>query len=424
MMDDSTNFALFIEEWLITNFGVAEAHTQLIKMAILLVVTLIIASILWAIGHSIINRFIRRIVSKTKSQFDDVLFEHGVFSKLGHIVPIAVIFIFIPIAFTDYPSWVPVLQRWMDVLLAYLIIRAINAIINSLRVHLSQSERYRDKPISSFAQLATILLWIVGIIFIFSILLGKNPIYLFSALGAVSAVLLLIFKDTLLGFMASIQLTVNDMLRIGDWVSVPKYNADGDVVEINLTTIKIKNFDNTISTIPTYFFVADSFTNWRGMEESGGRRIKRSMSIKISSVKLCDNAMLERFEKIEFARSHIERKRQEIALHNEQTKADTDTSIVNGRRMTNLGIFRAYALQYISNNPKVNQEMTRMVRHMASTPYGVPLEIYCFSAQKAWIDYESVQADIFDHLFAVLPYFDLEVFESPSGADFNRIIQD
>lgn len=423
MINDSTNFALFIEEWLIEHLGVAEADTQRFKMVILFVMMVLLAGVLWIIGQAIINRIVKQVVSKTSGQFDDALFEHGVFRKLGHLIPISVIFIFTPIAFTDYPQWVPMVERLTDILLAFFILRAISSFITAVRVHLSRSEKYRDKPISSFAQLAKILTWMVGIIFIVSLVIGKNPLYLFSALGAVSAVLLLIFKDTILGFMASIQLTINDMIRIGDWVSVPKYEADGDVMEINLTTIKIRNFDNTISTVPTYFFVADSFTNWRGMQESGGRRIKRAIPIKISSVKLCDEEMLKRFERIEFVLPHISRKREDINRHNQEVAANTDASIVNGRRMTNLGVFRAYALQYIAKNPNVNQDMTKMVRQLAPTPSGIPMEIYCFSALKSWVEYEGVQADIFDHLFAVVPHFDLEVFENPAGADFKRIIE-
>ncbi len=422
MIKDSTNFAQFIETWLVDNIGVAEGNTQLVKMVILFGAMLMLAVVMWIIGHALVNRIVKRLVSKTDTQFDDALFERGVFRKLGHLVPISVIFLFTPIALTDYPEWVPAVERLADILLAFFVIRAISSFISALRIHLSRSEKYRDKPISSFAQLAKILLWMVGIILIISLIIGKNPIYLFSALGAVSAVLLLIFKDTILGFMASIQLTINDMIRIGDWVSVPKYEADGDVMEINLTTIKIRNFDNTISTVPTYFFVADSFTNWRGMQESGGRRIKRPIFIKISSVKLADEAMLKRFERIELARPHIVKKRADIARHNEETKADIAASIVNGRRMTNLGIFRAYALNYISKNPNINQDMTRMVRQLATTPNGIPMEIYCFSTLKSWVEYEGVQADIFDHLFAVVSQFDLEVFENPAGADFKRII--
>jgi miniconductance mechanosensitive channel len=232
-----------------------------------------------------------------------------------------------------------------------------------------------------------------------------------------------VFKDTILGFIASIQLSVNDMVRLGDWVSLPKYGADGDVIEINLTTVKVRNWDNTITTVPTYYFVSDSFKNWRGMQQSGGRRIKRALNLKISSIKLCDEEMLKRYAQIELAQPHIHKKQLEIAAHNEKYEVDVEASIVNGRRMTNIGIFRAYIQNYLARNPNVNQEMTSMVRQLDPTEHGVPLEVYCFSKIKTWVEYEGIQSDIFDHIFAVAPFFDLEIFESPAGSDFQKLAQ-
>jgi miniconductance mechanosensitive channel len=302
-----------------------------------------------------------------------------------------------------------------------IIIRVLHHFINALQAYLAQSHKYHDKPVASYTQLGKILIWAVGTLILASLIIGKNPLYMFTALGAVSAVLILVFKDTILGFIASIQLSVNNMIRIGDWVSIPKYGADGDVIEINLTTVKVRNWDNTISTVPTYSFISDSFKNWRGMQESGGRRIKRAVNLKISSIRLADEEMLQRFEKIELVRDYIKDRRELIARHNTEHRADTDASIVNGRRMTNIGIFRAYIRNYLARNTNLNQEMTGMVRQMDPTEHGVPLEIYCFSKIKTWVEYEIIQSDLFDHILAVVPHFDLEVFEVPAGSDFQKL---
>jgi miniconductance mechanosensitive channel len=420
-MQAETDFAEFIEVWLHESLGVDMAMTQAIKMLILLIVMVLAAAILWWIGQKIINSLLNRFIRKTSTDWDDILMEQGVFRKLGHIVPAIVISELSPIVFTDYPSIIPAVEQVTDGFVILVIIRVIVSFISALAIFLNRSPKFRDKPIASFTQLAKIIIWSVGIIIVFGTVFGKNPLTLFTALGAVSAVLILVFKDTILGFMASIQLTINDMVRIGDWVSVPQYGADGDVIEINLTTVKVANWDKTISTVPTYSFVSDSFKNWRGMQESGGRRIKRPVNLKISTVKFCDEEMLKRYSKIELVRDYIAQRQKEIDEFNADRKADVQSSVVNGRRMTNIGIFRAYILNYLRQNPNINQEMTCMVRQLEPTEKGVPLEIYCFSAIKSWIDYEGVQSDIFDHILAAVHQFDLDIFENPAGSDWKKL---
>jgi miniconductance mechanosensitive channel len=420
-MTTETKFASFIEAWLHHRMGVPLESTQIIKMVILFVAMILIALVLWFIAQQFINKVVNRVVRKTTTRFDDYLFEYGVFRKLGHIVPIVAISGLSKVVFSDYPAFLPAIKALTGALETLVIMRLAMAFTNAAGKYLSESPTFRDKPIASFTQLTKILIWSIGLIILFSIVFGKNPLKLFTALGALSAVLLLIFKDTLLGFIASIQLTINDMVRIGDWVSVPKYGADGDVVEINLTTVKVRNWDNTISTVPTYSFVSESFTNWRGMQESGGRRIKRSVNIKISTVKFCDEAMLERFKKIELVRDYIISRKEEIDAYNAEHNVDTKASLVNGRRMTNLGVFRRYGMNYLAHNPNVNTDMMYMVRQMQPTEHGVPMEVYCFSKHKTWVEYETVQSDIFDHLLAVVPHFDLEVFEAPAGSDFQKL---
>lgn len=421
MHTDTTNFAEFIEKWLVNSLGVDHRMTQPLKIIILLIALAVTAIIFWWIAQIVVNRFIKPLVHKTAAQWDDTLLEQGVFRKLGHIIPILIISSLLPVVFTDYPNWSSPISTLTTALIAFIIIRVVIAFITAANVFLSRSPRYQDKPVASFTQLAKILVWCFGLIIVLAIVIQRNPIAILGAMGAVSAVLLLIFKDTILGFIASIQLAINDMVRLGDWVSVPKYGADGDVIEINLTTIKVSNWDKTTSTVPTYSFVSDSFKNWRGMQESGGRRIKRSVNFKISSIRFCDDEMLARYSRIALVRPHIEKLQKEIQEFNLTKNIDTSASIVNGRRMTNIGVFRAYILNYIVHNPRINTDMTCIVRQLEPTELGVPLEIYCFSRIKAWVEYESIQSDIFDHVLATVPHFDLEVFENPASSDIRHL---
>lgn len=420
-MENEKQFAEFIEKWLLS-IGVDAEMTQILKMIILVIAMLLIAGILWYIGQQFINRVVGRLAKKTKTNFDDYLVQKGFFNKLGHIIPIVIISALAPVVFTDYKDWIPYVQRTTSGLNILFILRAIDAFLTGAGKYFGESEKFKDKPVASFTQLSKIVLWLIGGLILAAVILGKNPIVAFTALGAASAVLLFVFKDAILGFIASIQLTVNDMIRPGDWVSVPKYGADGDVIEINLTTVKVRNWDRTISTVPTYSFVSDGVTNWRGMQESGGRRIKRSVKVKISTVKLLEEEDLKRFSKIELIQGYIDQKSKEIAAYNGERNVDTDASVVNGRRMTNLGIFRNYILAYLRNNHRINQEMTCMVRQLEPTETGVPLEVYCFSALKAWVDYEGVQSDLFDHILAVASHFDLEIFEVPASSDLRNLI--
>lgn len=421
MSENETQFAQFIEDWLLDRFGVNPAYTQFLKMVILVVVAGIVAIVLWKLGQFFINKFIKRVVHRSSAKWDDVLMDEGVFRKLGYLIPAIYITGALPFVFTDYPGWIPLIETLTSAYIALVIVRIISSFISASNVYFSRSERFKDKPIASFTQLAKIVIWVTGVVFVLSILIDRNPLALFGAMGAISAVLLLIFKDTILGFIASIQLTINDMVRIGDWVSVPKYGADGDVLGIYLTTIKVQNWDNTISTVPTYSFVSDSFKNWRGMQESGGRRIKRAVNFKISSVQFVDDEMLKRFSKIELARPHIEKRSAEIKAYNAEKAVNTEASLVNGRRMTNIGIFRAYILNVLRHNPHVNQDMTCMVRQLEPSEIGVPLEIYCFSRIKSWVEYEVIQSDIFDHILATARHFDLEVFENPASSDLRKL---
>lgn len=420
MTKNETNFAKFLEDWLLNNFYINQDQAQIFKMLILIIVAGLIAVLLWKVAQFVITKLIHRVERRISAQWSIVLLK-GAFAKLPYIIPAIYVTGALPLIFSDYPGWIPTIKALSWAYITLVVIRIITSAISASYVFFSTSSRYMDRPIASFTQLAKIVVWIIGVIYILSFLVDSNPLALFTALGAVSAVLLLIFKDTILGFIASVQLTINDMVRIGDWVSVPKYGADGDVIGISLTTIKVSNWDKTITTVPTYSFVSDSFKNWRGMQESGGRRIKRAIKIKISSVRFCDDEMLSRYAKIELVREYIQKRTEDIIAYNTEMNVDTEISIVNGRRMTNIGIFRVYILNTLRRNPNINHDMAHMVRQLEPTETGIPLEIYCFSRIITWIEYEGIQSDIFDHIMAAARHFDLEIFENLASSDLQKL---
>jgi miniconductance mechanosensitive channel len=277
----------------------------------------------------------------------------------------------------------------------------------------------KEIPIKSFIQILKVVIYFVAIIFIISAILNKTPLYFFSGLGALTAVLLLIFKDAILGFVAGIQLAANKMVSHGDWIEMPKYGADGDVLEVALTTVKVQNWDKTVTTIPTYALISESFKNWRGMQLSGGRRIKRSVYIDINTIKFCTEEMIERFSKIRYIAEYMEKKKKELAEYNAAHQLD-DSVPTNKRQLTNVGTFRAYVVSYLRNHPMINQEMTFLVRQLALAEHGLPIEIYVFCKDKVWAHYEAIQSDIFDHILSIVPEFDLKVFQNPAGSDFKE----
>ena len=275
--------------------------------------------------------------------------------------------------------------------------------------------------IKGFLQVIKIVVFLIAVILTGSVLLNRSPAILLGGFGALTAVLMLIFKDAILGFVAGIQLTANKMVSYGDWIEMEKYGADGDVIDIALTTVKVQNWDKTITTIPTYALISESFKNWRGMSESGGRRIARSISIDVHSVRFCTDEMLKRFSKVQLISEYLKKRKKDIANHNKSNRIDP-TNAVNCRRLTNLGTFRKYVEAYLKSLPVINQEMTFLVRQLRPTENGVPIQIYVFCSDKVWANYEAIQSDIFDHLLAVVPEFDLAVFQNPTGADFKKII--
>ncbi len=370
------------------------------------------------IGNFVTKKFIvqgiQNFIEKSKNDWDDIFLEKEVFHSLSTLVPLIFIHsLSVPIL-SNFPSVIPLVhvavKVFMVIVIASVLIKALKA-FEEVSTNLPY---FKDKPIVSYVQLANLMIYVVAVILIIATLLDRDPLALLGALGALTAVLMLVFKDTILGLVASIQLSSHDMIRVGDWVSMPKYGTDGDVLEITLNTVKVQNWDKTISTIPTYAFISGSFKNWRGMTDSKGRRIKRSFNIDMTSIKFCTDEEIAAFKKVELLKDYIESIQGEIATHNDTNNNDK-SSLLNGRNLTNIGLFREYGRQYLLGNENLRTDFTSMVRQLEPTENGLPIEVYCFSKNIDWVEYERIQADIFDHLLSSVSTFGLEIFQNPTG---------
>ncbi len=390
--------------------------------AILLGLMIAAGLLLWWLLRMVTIKIIYPAIRRSRSQWDDGLIQNRFFRKFGKLAPLFLMRHAFPVIFHRHAFLQDVLGTVVAALIVLTLLQSFAAVMNASYWALKDTPKYRDKPLRSYIQLANMIAGLIAAVIVLAIVFEKNPVYIFSAMGAASAVLLLIFKDTLLGFMASVQLAVNDMVRVGDWVQLDKFGADGQVADITLTTVKVHNWDMTYTTIPTYSFIADSVRNWRGMQESEGRRIKRPLLISLNSIRFCSSEDLERYARYQLVGSYVTDRQHEIAAYNrERGLADTQLPI-NGRNQTNLGVFRAYAEAYLRQLPSVHQGMTLMVRQLPPTPNGLPLEIYCFSRDKSWTAHERLAADIFDHLLAAASWFDLELYQAPTGGDVRHAV--
>lgn len=396
-----------------------EDHKFLWMLAMLGILVVLFV-LTWYLTRLILLAIIKTIALRSKTRFDDLLVEKKFFKSLAHILPLLFLDYFFSITFISFPKILEFSLRLNDFLIVLVILSSIRRLFNAIRVVLEDKPYFSDKPIGAYIQTVKLIITIIFIIIMLSVLTGQSPLFFLTSLGAMTAILLLIFKDTILGFVGSIQISANDMLRIGDWVTMEKYGADGDVVEINLTTVKVQNFDMTITTIPTYSFISDSFKNWRGMSDSGGRRIKRSLNIKIESIKFADDELIERLSKVKLLSDFIIEQQNEVEKYNKKHGL-VDEYQINARRPTNVGLFRNYVQYYLENNSELNQQMSLMVRQLQPSSKGLPIELYCFSKTKVWAEYEVVMADIFDHLFAVVKRFDLQIHEEITGSDLRLV---
>jgi miniconductance mechanosensitive channel len=397
--------------------GITEDSAKYLNMVILLSTTIIVAFLVHYIIRRILLSVFTQLSSKTKSNFDDLLLKNKAPRNIAHIIPLIFTLKLIPFVFKDFPNFENFVQKGFQVFTIILVLWIVRSLLNTIKDYLKTLPNLRDKPIDSYIQVFMIFAWAIGILSAFAIVTGIEFIKFITTIGAASAVIILIFKDTILGFVASIQVSINDMVRIGDWITFEKYGADGDVIEINLSTVKVQNFDMTITTIPTYALISDSFKNWRGMTDSGGRRIKRSLNIKLDSIHYITNEELDSFKKIQSITNYLETRQTDIDAFNTKNNINKEL-LLNGRNMTNIGVFRKYIETYIENHSGTNKEMMIMVRQLAPETQGIPLEIYAFSSDKRWQNYEYIMSDIFDHVIAAVPYFNLEIFELPSNSSF------
>jgi miniconductance mechanosensitive channel len=418
-MDSLTQWVDKLDRLLLST-GMPEGMEATIRTVIVAIIVLAVAILADIITRRIILSGIKRLVRKSKTQIDDILIERRVFHKIAHIVPGLLIYFTAGFIFLDYPVLGDIIGRLTLIYIIIVLLLSIDSFINALHQIYLTMPISEGRPIKGYIQVVKIIIYFIAIILIIASLMKESPNKLLTGLGAMAAVLMFVFKDTILGFVASIQLSANKMVVPGDWISMPSHNADGTVLDISLNTVKVQNWDKTIATIPTYALVSESFQNWRGMEESGGRRIKRSINIDMNSIRFLDDEMAENFKKIQLLKDYIESREKEILEYNEKNKID-GSILVNGRRMTNLGTFRKYVEEYLHKHPKIHNDMTFLVRQLQPDERGLPIEIYVFSNDQAWANYEAIQADIFDHILAVIPQFDLRVFQSPSGRDFQNL---
>jgi len=407
------------ETWFSTELGLHLKVAPIVVDLIILAVLLVLAFIANYIAKRFILKLVEHFAAKSHAEWDDVLIKRKFFRRLSHFAPALVIYLMSSVLFENDTA-ILVARRIAEIYMMFVAILTIDAFLSSVVDIYHRYDESRKLPVRIFVQVVKILLYAVLGIVILSMVIGKSPTFLIGGLGAMAAVLMLIFKDPILGLAAGIQLSANKMVRVGDWIEMPKYGADGDVIDISLTTVKVQNWNKTIITIPTFALVSEGVKNWRGMSESGGRRIKRPIYIDMTSVKFCSEEMIEKFNNIKYLTDYIEHKRKELIEYNKQKNID-DSVLVNGRRMTNLGTFRAYLVSYLKDHPKINKNLTFLVRQLDPGPNGMPIEIYVFSSDQVWANYETIQADIFDHILAVIPEFELRVYQNPTGADFKNL---
>jgi len=396
-----------------------ELTANIVYYILVTIALLLICAILNFIINRVLIKLITKLIRNNKYKWDDILLDTKLFQRIALIVPGVLIYLFA--AF--FNNFQVIIQKAAIIYILVVISMVFKSLLAALDRIYRQNPISNDRPIKGLLQIIEIAIYVVVGIALISILIDKNPIYLLSGVGAVTAVVSLIFKDIIIGFVSGIQLVWNDMLRIGDWVEMPKYGADGDVLDITLYSVKIQNWDKTISTIPTSAFITDSFKNWKGMNEYGGRRIKKSFLIDMNTIKICTDEMIEKFKKIDFISEYIEETTKEIENYNNENNINTELHI-NGRQLTNLSVFRAYLTNYLKNTIERRPGSTTIVRQLAPSENGIPVELYLFVADTMWVNYEGIQANVFDHILAVINIFELRLFQNPTGYDIKQLKQE
>ena len=401
---------------LLRKWGVEDTIASYASLLVNIVILSFLTYIIYMIFRFLLVTVMAVAAKKTKTRFDDLLISNKTAKYISHLIPLLFIYKSVPVILNDFVYWESVFGKLVGVYIILLILWIVRTIFNALRDYLKLMPKYSDKPIDSYIQVIMLVLWMIGVTVIISELFEVKTNTLFATLGAVSAVIILIFRDTILGFVASVQVSLNDMVRIGDWITFDKFGADGDVIEINLATVKVRNFDNTTTTIPTYSLISDSFRNWRGMLNSDGRRIKRHLLIRTKSIRFLKDEELQKMKQIQLISNYIDTRQSEINKYNVSHQIDK-TLPLNGRNLTNFGLFRKYITCYLENYPSLNKDMILLCRQLQPTSQGIPLEIYTFTKDKKFENYEYIMADIFDHIIASIGYFDLEIFELSTGKE-------
>lgn len=407
---------------LVSHLQIPTQYQSLTIALLSLAVIIVLATAAHFLARLVVLRFVEALLLKTRNKEDDVLVRRHVFRRIVHIVPALVMYSMAGPILEGFPTLASFINTVCMLYMVIMVALFVDSLLDAGLEIYRHFEVSRHVPVKSFVQVAKLIVYFVAIITAISVIMGESPMKLIAGLGAMTAVLMLVFKDPILGFVAGLQLSSNRMVARGDWIEMPKHGVDGDVIEIALTTVKVRNFDNTITTVPTQSLINDSFKNWRGMQLSGGRRIKRAVNIDLSTIRFCTEEMLERFSKIEYISEYIQEKQQELAVFNGGKTADL-SMLANGRRLTNIGSFRAYIEAYLRNHTQISKDLTFLVRQLKPGENGVPIEIYVFSVEKRWIEYEGIQSDIFDHILAVAGEFDLRVFQNPSTFAFNTLAQ-
>ena len=390
---------------------------ELASAAIRCAVVILLALLSYYLARAILIRGVGKLIRRSRTELDDILLERHVLRRLSMLVPIVVLYY----AADALPGSPETVRQLLNSTLTAALVLLAGAVITAFQDIYSELESCRELPIKSYAQIVKIILYVLGGLATIAVLTGKSPWVLLSGIGALMAVIVLVFRDTILSLVASVNIASNRLVKVGDWIEAPAFDADGDVIDIALHTIKVQNWDKTITTIPTHKLVDNSFKNWQGMQESGGRRIKRAIRVDMSSIRFCDEEMLERFRRFQLIHDYVTQRQVEVDEDNRAQQVDT-TQIINGRRLTNVGTFRAYVAAYLRQHPKIHQDMTFLIRQLPPGENGLPIEIYVFTADTVWANYEAIQADIFDHLLAVMPAFYLRVFQNPTGSDFNSAL--
>lgn len=406
-----------------SSIGFPEQQAHIGTAAGLLLAFALLLYVLDYIMRNLLYSALNKIARRTSTQWDDFLLANKVHVQLSRTVLALLMRQLLPVIFIGFPVLTAALVKLLDIVVLLTVYQFVNSLLKTCRDIFRSSKAFKDKPIDSYLQVVQIfLIFVIGTLAV-SLLTGNSPWSFLVSLGAASAILMLVFKDTILGFVASIQVSANDSVRVGDWIEMPKYGVDGDVLQINLNNVRIQNWDKTIVTIPTYTLLSDSFKNYRGMQDTGGRRIKRALNIKMSSVRYLSPDEIRELKKIHLLAPYIEQRESEIADYNKTWNTDS-SSPINGRRMTNIGLFRAYILAYAKHNPNIHQELTLLVRQLAPSEYGIPLELYMFTKGTQWAYFENTMADIFDHLLAAIKHFHLQVFELPAADDLRTIMKE